>query len=204
VALAASLTRMFRGGAIGDTFSARELWRHSVAVATGARLLAARSGSVDGSEAFLAGLMHDVGIIIEMQACRDGFVQVITGVAADPALDFREAETAAIGADHEEFGRSLCRAWRFPERLQFVSGFHHRPLDVPGEHQRLVAVVHIADHLAARSALGYGRMVHAGAINEAVMALAALTDADLEAVVRVLPEEVDAVFSVLSGEEVAA
>jgi hypothetical protein len=47
-------------------------------------------------------------------------------------------------------------------------------------------------------------MVHAGAINEAVMALAALTDADLEAVVRVLPEEVDAVFSVLSGEEVAA
>ena len=200
IAIAASLTRMFRGGAVGASFEARELWRHSIAVAAGARLLASHIEQVDPSEAFLAGLMHDIGIIVELQACREEFITVIAAVCADPSLSFRAAEMQHIGASHEAFGEALCVAWRFPVALQRVTGYHHRPMQLPPHERHLSAVVHVADHLAASTGLGYARTVDSGGVSAAILLALGLTEADLEQTAAALQAEVAEVFPMLNGE----
>ena len=71
IAIAASLTKLFRGGQVCPTFNARDLWTHSIAVGTGTRLLAKKIGLGLPDEAFLAGLIHDLGVMVEMQARRN-------------------------------------------------------------------------------------------------------------------------------------
>src|SRR6187455_1266631 len=66
IAIAASLAKLFRGGDLTATFSARELWTHSVYTAAIAKMLADKMGLAIADEAFLSGLMHDIGIMVEM------------------------------------------------------------------------------------------------------------------------------------------
>ena len=200
IAIAASLTRMFRGGSVGGGFEARELWRHSIAVGTAARALARAVHGIDPSDAFLAGLMHDIGIVVELQACRDAFGAAIAAVASDDTLSFLDAESQHLGATHEAFGLALCTSWRFPPALAIVTGHHHRPLLLAEDVGRLTALIHVADHLAARAALGYSRTVDGAGIDPLVLARLSLTTADLEMVASTLEAQVADVFPLLTGE----
>ncbi len=200
IAIAASLTRMFRAGAVSGGFEARELWKHSIAVATAARLLAQRVPGVEPSDAFLGGMMHDIGIVVELQACRDAFGDTIALVAADPAISFRDAERQCIGVSHEEFGAALCVAWRFPQLLQRVTGYHHRPLAVPTGFCAVTAIVHVADHLSARLAIGYSRTVDGGEIDAAVLDALALAPAELDALADLVAVQFAEVFPLLTGD----
>jgi HD-like signal output (HDOD) protein len=141
-------------------------------------------------EAFLAGLIHDVGILVEIQGCGLDFARVIRKLTQDETLTFREAEREVLGASHEDFGAGLCRAWNFSESLQFVTGWHHRPWELAEAQRGLPTLVHIADVLAARNGLGYARTVETGSIAPDLLRSVNLTEADLDAAARALPEAI--------------
>ncbi|HYE60834.1 MAG TPA: HDOD domain-containing protein [Phycisphaerales bacterium] len=159
IAIAASLAKLFRGGDLTPTFSAREIWTHSNLTAAAAKMVAnsLRIGLAD--EAFLAGLIHDIGVMVEMQADRNKLIDVLRRVGADnkgvPATDMIEAENAVFEANHQEFGAALCEKWKFPKSFGIVTGFHHKPMEVPTESRTLVAIIHVADRLAADTGLGF-------------------------------------------------
>lgn len=199
VAVAASLHKVFQADEIGGDFDARDLWKHSVAVATGARLIAEKTSLSSSDEAFLAGLIHDVGIIVEMQACRPQFVEVIASLSADDDLNFRQAEEQVLGATHEMFGAVLCRRWRFPVILRSVVGHHHRPLDLPEEERVLPAIVHVADILAARIGAGYTRTVETTQVDPQILSLLNLDEADVEAIAEALPAAIEEAQQLLSN-----
>src|SRR6202789_3399617 len=67
IAVAASLGQLFRGVKLCDGFTARDLWTHCIAVGLTARELSKASKLPIGDEAFLAGMIHDVGIVVELQ-----------------------------------------------------------------------------------------------------------------------------------------
>lgn len=153
IAIAASLAKLFRGGQLTPTFSARQLWRHSVVTAAASKLLCDRLGLSFGDEAFLAGLIHDIGIMIEVQYNRTRLVEVLHQTGADgegtPANDMLKLEESAFGANHQHFGEGLCRHWKFPASLAAATGHHHSPMDLPADVRTLPALVHLADRLAA-------------------------------------------------------
>jgi HD-like signal output (HDOD) protein len=159
IAIAASLAKLFRGGDLTATFSARELWTHSNITAAGAKMVAntLRLGLAD--EAFLAGLIHDIGLMVEMQADRNKLIEVLRRVGADskgvPANDLVAAENAVFEANHQEFGAGLCEKWKFPKSFAMVTGFHHRPMEVPSENRTLTALIYVADRLAADTGMGF-------------------------------------------------
>jgi HD-like signal output (HDOD) protein len=70
IAIAASLTKLFRGGHLGAHFDAGDLWTHSLAVAAAAQMLAGYSNICSTDEAFLAGLIHDTGILTRCRRAR--------------------------------------------------------------------------------------------------------------------------------------
>jgi HD-like signal output (HDOD) protein len=191
VAIAASLVKFMRRGAIGTKFNASELWTHSVAVATGAKMLANRSNCICSDEAFLAGLIHDIGIVVEMQVFGTDFVKLINILDADDTLTFRQAEEAVLGASHETFGAGLCRAWNFPLSMQLATGYHHRPWELEEENHTLPSIVHLADVLAARTKLGYQRTVETNSFESSLLDSLHLTERDLDQVARQLPAVMD-------------
>lgn len=152
IAIAASLAKLFRGGDLTPEFSARNLWNHANQVAAASKMIADRLKLGLGDEAYLAGLIHDLGIMVEMQFDRNALIEVVQAVGPQsdgtPLNDMLAAEQSVFGANHQDFGLALCKKWKFPDTFQRVTGFHHRPLDLAAESRTITTIVHVADRMA--------------------------------------------------------
>ena len=159
IAIAASLTKLFRGGEICPQFTARDLWTHSIAVAAGSKLICDELKMGLADEAFLAGLIHDIGIMVEVQAMRHELVTVFEEMTFDddnvPTCNMREIETRILGADHQAFGAGLCDAWKFPQSFSYVTGHHHDPTELPESNRTLTSIVYVADRLSGLADYGF-------------------------------------------------
>lgn len=198
IAIAASLAKLFKGGQLTASFSARDLWTHSIACGTATKLLAEQMklGLVD--EAFLAGLIHDVGIMVQMQFDRNKLVEVLekTAMAAQPA-DMMAVELAVFGATHQDFGSALSEKWKFPKSFTTVIGYHHRPMDLPADQRTLAAMVYIADRLSAEINAGFRADVMSLEIPQDLLDTLKLTSEDITAVRAKLPDAIKVAENVL-------
>ncbi len=199
IAIAASLAKLFRGGRLSSEFEAKDLWKHSIAVGTGVRLLAERLDMGLPDEAFLAGLIHDIGIMVEMQTNRSKLIEVVESVKEGKS-SFLEAEEGIIGATHEEFGYALCTKWKFPANLANVTGYHHRPLELDAEVRTLSGLVNVADILAGQGEAGYSGTVKGVEIDRSVFDELKLTEDIIEEVSEKLPEAAETADALLGGE----
>jgi HD-like signal output (HDOD) protein len=155
IAVAASLGQLFRGAKLGRKFTAKDIWTHCLAVGVTARDLAIRMKLPLGDEAFLAGMIHDVGILISLQTAPETLRHVCETAAADPACNFCKLEEQLIGHDHQVLGMALAEHWRFPRACQLVAGYHHRPLELDDANGMIVNLVYVADTLCCQSTHGF-------------------------------------------------
>ena len=155
IAIAASLSKLFRGGDLTSGFSAKSLWEHSNACAAAAKIITDTLKLGVADEAFLAGLMHDIGIMVEMQYDRQRLIEVVESLGVNktgvPLMDMLEAEESVYGATHQDFGAALCKKWKFPRCLEIVTGHHHDPLAVDPESRTLPCVIYLADRIVGES-----------------------------------------------------
>ena len=187
IAIAASLAKLFRGGRISPNFSAKDLWKYSIAVGAAVRLLAEKVGRKLPDEAFLAGLMHDIGVVVELQAERVKLVEALE-LKDREGISLLQAEQKVMGATHQDFGRALCDKWKFPKSFAYVCGFHHTPMAVERDIRTLVALVHVGTILAARHDFGFPGVVESTELDPEVMRYLELTDTHITAVSEKIPE----------------
>jgi putative nucleotidyltransferase with HDIG domain len=154
IAVAASIGQLFRGGKLCEAFSARDLWTHCIAVAVIARDLAKQMKLPIADEAFLAGMIHDVGILIQLQTSPEKLREVCDTAQTSPST-FCELETQIIGLDHQQLGAALADQWKFPHSCQLVAGYHHNPQQLNQQSRTLVSLVHVADIIACKSKHGF-------------------------------------------------
>jgi putative nucleotidyltransferase with HDIG domain len=202
IAIAASLAKLFRGGDLTPNFSARALWMHSVATAACAKMLSDRMGFAASDEAFLSGLMHDIGIMVEMQFDRTRLIEVVQRVGADshgvPAVDMCQVEEGIYQANHQHFGAALCAKWKFPNVFALVTGHHHNPLELPSDSRALPAIVYVADRLAAELGNGFRLDLPSTEVSAEVRDTLKLTTQTIDDLRRDLPEHLKTVESMLS------
>lgn len=125
------------------TFDTYGFWLHALETAAASRALA-RIRSLCGDEAFLAGLMHDLGKLV-VACARPDLAQRIEVYARENQCSFGEAESAIGDCSHEEAGLVLAEAWRLPEELAGAMSRHHQP---EADDPMLVHVVHLANLIA--------------------------------------------------------
>jgi putative nucleotidyltransferase with HDIG domain len=202
IAISASLAKLFRGGNICAAFSAKDLWTHSTATAATSKLLADELGMSCADEAFLAGLMHDIGIIVELQYNREALTDTINAIAgADgvPTRDMLEVEKENFGATHQDFGKALCEKWKFPQAFAVTAGAHHNPMSVEEESRTLPLLVHAADKITATVEGGGFRLdIVDTTIDEAVLDALKLTPEAVEKIKQDVPEYIEDVKAMLS------
>jgi HD-like signal output (HDOD) protein len=153
IAVAASLGQLFRGASICEGVSPRDLWTHCIAVAVAARDLSRNMKLNIADEAFLAGLIHDIGILVSLQVYPEKLSEVCR-VAQTSGGDFIQLERQIVGLDHQQLGMGLAEQWKFPRACQLVAGYHHTPQTLADQTRHLVAIVHVADTLCCQAKLG--------------------------------------------------
>lgn len=144
LALASAVMDAFKTSPDTAWFDHEGFWRHSIATATCAQLLADWSG-VNGSLAFTAGLLHDLGRLV-MLTCYPQASRAACDHRQAHNLSWRDAERHVLGFDHGQAGALLAAHWHLPPSIADSMALHHEP-----DHPRagaLVQLVHRADRLA--------------------------------------------------------
>lgn len=187
IVIAASLAKLFRGGRVSPNFSAKDLWTHSIAVGVLSKMITTKINNILPDEAFLGGLIHDLGILVELQAMRDPLIEVVE-TAAKQEVRYIDLETKVMGADHQAFGAGLTSKWKFPKSFQYITGHHHDPMALPQDCRFLTSVVHVADHICCEEGLGYSLTCKSEPLDPNVLAELGLTMDAIKEMAKQLPE----------------
>jgi HD-like signal output (HDOD) protein len=199
IAIAASISRLFRGGQYDELLNARELWRHSVAVAVAAKKIAQAVEDVPAhDEVFLAGLIHDLGLLVARQAYPAELADVVQRCHSGEE-DFLSLEASVVGATHQDFGHALATKWKFPRHVRAVVGFHHNPETLSTELQRLGFIIQCADIMCCQDGLGFALTSGSGAITEELLTGVGLTASRLTEVREQMGKELEEAEAMLSS-----
>jgi len=143
LAMTAAVSDLFKEEGGFGPYTRDGLWRHLVAVAICSRVLALQLSMSDFEDVFLAGLLHDVGIILEDQYAHPQFRHVINTTTEGRPLV--EMEREHLGFDHRILGERVAVSWGFPEKAKLAIRHHHDADRHRGEHLPLVRCVAVAN-----------------------------------------------------------
>jgi HD-like signal output (HDOD) protein len=127
--------------------------RHSIATAVAAESLAAEISKELATEAFVAGVLHNLGVAVQASIDARGVKAMIAARREHPTGDLRALEAEHALVCHERCAEVVFEEWQLPQRLVQATAHHHRPQEAPPEHRDLAAIVGVGANLAL--ACGY-------------------------------------------------
>jgi RNA polymerase sigma factor (sigma-70 family) len=125
-------------------------WTHSIGCALGSRLIALKTGACDANDAFVAGLLHDVGYVIINQTIMDRFYGKQEIQAKEKNA---ECSQPLPKTGHPEIGAALVERWHLSQDIVEAIRFHHCP-EAATVNPSLVSTVHIAEALCHKLCIG--------------------------------------------------
>ena len=155
LALTAYVAPLFRENDKRREYTRAGLWNHMVGVGMVARYIAGLVRGVPPQEAYLAGLLHDLGLILIDQHLNRQFCRIIDLLTERNRL--RDLELQLLGFDHAALGQFVTQEWHLPEYLPISIGSHHAAEKYSGPHRSIVCVVALANffcHLKGVTPLG--------------------------------------------------
>lgn len=152
-----------------DNFDYPAYWRRSLVTALAAKRIAAAAGLAVEDEAFVGGLLQDIGMIAALRALGAPYGDLVR--RAGPHAKLAEHELEALGAQHAEMGAALARMWGLPDDLSVPIRFHERPSAAPAEHRRLAQCVALGNLVHEAISLDGGAEAHAAFVRQAHAAL---------------------------------
>lgn len=132
-----------------------DLWEHSIGVAACSKILAERLELKEPQEVATAGLLHDLGKIVEKVSFKEDYKKILELMQNNK--DPLKAEKEILGIDHAEIGSFLMRIWNIPDRLIEAVDAHHE-LEKAKKFKKEAAIVHLSNVLI--HARGYGSSLY--------------------------------------------
>ncbi|MEQ8318049.1 MAG: HDOD domain-containing protein [Phycisphaerales bacterium] len=123
-----------------DGFDPIDYWRRGIYSAVAAKFIAQRVARDVADEAFLGGLLQDIGIMAMLQALGKPYEDVLKTSMTDHRK-LAAAELRAFDMQHPEVGALLARKWQLPDELSVPIRFHERPTAAPNELREVVGCV---------------------------------------------------------------
>lgn len=145
LAMTASVSEFFKTEATVNTYTRAGLWRHMVSVGICARLIARRRKMANFEDMFLAGLLHDIGIILMDQYMNEQFSSIIVSLKGDKTLP--QVERQYLGFDHSVLGEKVAANWGFPDAARAAIRHHHASARYKGNDIDTVRCVEVANLL---------------------------------------------------------
>jgi putative nucleotidyltransferase with HDIG domain len=131
-----------------NNFSRNHLWLHCVAVSICSQMIMERIFGLNGENAFLCGILHDIGMIVEDQTANDLFSQVCN-TYDDNSRPITDHEKEIIGTDHCKIGYLLAKDWQLPVEVQEGIYHHHKTLDQVSP-SSITGVIQLAEYIVSQ------------------------------------------------------
>jgi putative nucleotidyltransferase with HDIG domain len=171
------------------------LYEHSMGCAAAARIIAQKKGLREPEEAYVAGLLHDIGKVVMALEFPDSY-EAALACAAEEGILIGEAEKRFFADNHPVLGGILSEKWRFPKKLNEAILCHHQPQmaeSFPVE----TAIVHLADILIKARGLGFAGDQIVPVVNEAAFDRLELSEQDILEIFREMEGTLEATEEVL-------
>ena len=171
------------------------LYEHSMGCATAARIIAQKKGLREPEEAYVAGLIHDIGKVVmalEFTKTYEGAL----AFAETENISITQAEKNFFADNHPVLGGVMSEKWRFPKKLTEAILYHHQPRSAvlfPLE----TAIVHLADILTKARGLGFSGDQIVPIVDDAAFDRLELSEQDIVDVFHELEGSIEAAQEVL-------
>ena len=197
-AIASLALTLFTFGSVpeeeNDLLSIGHLWEHSLGTAVWARSIAARVKHPMPEEAFVAGMLHDMGKVLLYQFFKKELLEAVR-IAETEGLPFADAERIVLGTDHAAVGQAAAHQWGFPALLRHSIAFHRAPREVPRDAgdavKKVVAIIHIADALCEAAEIGYGGDASDTVIDPSTWRLLKITESETKSMLDPVLAEIE-------------
>jgi HD-like signal output (HDOD) protein len=146
VVVSIAMQQLVSGKTQAPSFDRLQFWRHSLATATAARILAKIMLPVKAEEVYCAGMVHDVGFLA-MDRFMPAELQSVLDAAKRGDVSFLEVEMEANGFTHAMVGGVLAQRWGLSSLIKHAIEFHHNPLD-DADYYETTSIVAAANALA--------------------------------------------------------
>lgn len=147
ILLTSSATSMMKRQLSGYRLVEGELWHHSLVTGVAAEWLAQALHYSSAEEAYVSGLLHDMGKLILDQFVLSDYSLIVDFVQRYK-MQLWQGEEKLIGIDHARVGGLIAERWNFPVTLVDAIRYHHTP-SFARINQRLPAIVNLANSFAS-------------------------------------------------------
>lgn len=196
LALAASVMGVFKE-LPEDLLNLTSFWRHSIACGIIARCLAVSRRESNVERLFVAGMLHDVGLVVLVAALPEVCRDILEEQRRTGRL-YLELERQRLGFNHADLGGALLKKWKIPASIAEPVACHHTPGSA--EQFRLeTALVHCADIICHAMEIGQGAEWVVPPLDEAAWERLALSPHILATVLKQSEAQIADAFSILSG-----
>jgi HD-like signal output (HDOD) protein len=164
---------------VNKRFNVGEFWRHSLAVACAAKVVACLRRSPLAEEAFVAGLVHDIGKLA-MSMFMPLEANYVYDLMESQNLSQYEAEQQFLQVTHQEIGFLAAQRWQLPDIYLAPISKHHTPTEDVFEIDPLTAFVHAGNAIAYEAGLGFGPAGEVNGLDPLVKDFLGISDAQYE------------------------
>ncbi len=201
------VSRLFTALAVIQTFDSvasqldhKRFWQHCLTAGFATRVIKRFCSSASlysDDEAYLAGLLHDVGILVLDQVFPKAFAQ-ICALAKEKELPYPDAEHFILKLDHGDIGGMLLRRWKLPDPIVEAVSHHHHPSEAAPEHRVLAQAVHLAEFVCTCLGIGDAGDGFANGFSESAWHDLGLSVDDIPRIIEAVTQEAELSSSVLS------
>ena len=154
LALGQKICKLFEKGDRYNGYSRNALWKHSVATALCNKLIYMREFGKVGENVYAAGLLHNIGIIVEDQFLHKKFRDALSESWKNNQ-NLYDAENSIMGFNHAEIGMIIAENWNFPDELIIAIGYHHDPERADDKFKKITYALYISDYACQVNNIGF-------------------------------------------------
>jgi HD-like signal output (HDOD) protein len=181
-----------------DLIVMKQFWKHNIACGILSRSIAIYRREVNQERFFVAGMLHDVGILVMCTAIPAAVMAMQEDRVNNNSLNHLQ-EMANLGFDHSAVGSALLTKWKIPLNISEPIAAHHAP-ESAGKYPVEAATVHVADIICNSMEIGLTAARLVPPMSNAAWKLLDIPVSQLDTIIKQSETQIEEIFAVLSEE----